>query len=98
MRCQTPNFPLHVSLNATVHTAVIPMLHSLSVVNTGIGDNSWFLGHFGLSMVLVSDLNQHRHQAALVNLQDLSIFGSKQDMTMAQCDGSDGRVILQKQT
>lgn len=49
-------------------------------------------------MVLVSDLNQHRHQAALVNLKDLSIFGSQQDMTMAQRDGSDGRVILQKQT
>lgn len=98
MRCQTPNFPLHVSLNATFHTAVIPMMHSLSVVNIGITDNGWFLGHFGLSMVLVSDLNQHRHQAALVNLQDLSIFGSQQDMTMAQCDGSDGRVILQKQT
>lgn len=42
-------------------------------------------------------LNEQCHWAAFVNFQDLSIFGAHQDMAMPQSDGTNRRVILQKQ-
>lgn len=44
------------------------------------------------------DLNQKRHGAALIDLQDFSVLCPQQDVTVTQSDGSDGRVVLQQQT
>lgn len=48
-------------------------------------------------LVKLTYLHQQRHGAALIDLQDLSVLGSQQDVTVAQRDGSDGRVVLQQQ-
>lgn len=46
---------------------------------------------------MASHLDQDTHGAALVDLQDLSVLGPQEDVTVSQRDGSDGRVVLQKQ-
>ena len=44
-----------------------------------------------------TDLHQQGHRSGLVDLQNFSVFGSHQDVTVTQSDGSDGRVVLQQQ-
>ena len=51
----------------------------------------------GLGYVQAQYLNKQCHWAAFVHFQDLSIFGSHQDVSMPQSDGTNRRVILQKQ-
>lgn len=51
-----------------------------------------------LVFICESDLNQQRHRSTLVDLQDFSVLGSQQDVTVTQSDGSDGRVVLQQQS
>ncbi len=51
-----------------------------------------------LAMFDPSDLHQQRHRSTLVDLQDFSVLGSQQDVTVTQRDGSDRRVVLQQQT
>ena len=51
----------------------------------------------GLGYMQTQYLNKQCHWAAFINFQDLSIFCSHQDMSMSQSDGTDWRIIFQKQ-
>lgn len=42
-------------------------------------------------------LHQQGHQSGLVDLQNFSILGSHQDVTVTQSDGPDGRVVFQEE-
>lgn len=43
-------------------------------------------------------LHQQGHRSSLVHLQNFSVLGSYQDVTVTQRDGPDGWVVLQKET
>lgn len=48
-------------------------------------------------MLTPSDLDQQRHGATLIDLQDFPVLRAQQDVAVTQSDGSDGRVVLQQQ-